>query len=323
MESRLKFLPDKQKEFLLKVQIKSNLSTDELAKFAGVVPRSFRDWKREKLTMSLKAANIFYKKFGVSLPENKQLLINRWKQIKNNAAKIGAIARFKKYGKFCTPEGCRKGGLNSIRKRYGSLLKPFHRPRLSAKLAELVGILLGDGGITKEQWFITVNSNADFEYTKYLSKLVESLFKFKPPMYKKKDCNALVLYGSGKRAIKFLTKIGLKTGNKVKQQVSVPQWINERSTLKISCLRGLMDTDGGIFLHKYKVNGKQYKYYKICFSNRSLPLLNFVYETLTELGLTPKIIDKVENKKVWLYNYEEVKQYLKLVGTHNPRLLKL
>ena len=31
---------------------------------------------------------------------------------------------------------------------------------------------------------------------------------------------------------------------------------------------------------------------------------------------------KVENKKVWLYNKDEVEQYLKLVGTHNPRLLK-
>ncbi len=322
MENRLKFLPGQQKEFIQKTQDRSSLSIDELAKLVDVVPRSFRDWKREKLTMSLKAAQIFYRKFGVSLPEDKKQLINRWQQNKNSAAKIGAIARFKKYGKFCTPEGCRKGGLNSIKMRYGSILKPFHKPRPSAKLAELVGILLGDGGITKEQWFITVNSIADFEYTKYLDQLIQQLFKFKPAMSKKKDCNAFVIYGGGKKAIEFLTEIGLKIGNKVRQQVGVPQWISKNNNYKTSCLRGLMDTDGGVFLHQYKVNGKSYKYYKICFTNRSLPLLNFVYEVLTELGLTPKIIDKVENKKVWLYNYEEVKQYLKLVGTHNPRLLK-
>jgi hypothetical protein len=45
-------------------------------------------------------------------------------------------------------------------------------------------------------------------------------------------------------------------------------------------------------------------------------------DTLQTLGFTPKIIDKVENKKVWLYNAMEVEQYLKVVGTNNPRLLK-
>ena len=83
-----------------------------------------------------------------------------------------------------------------------------------------------------------------------------------------------------------------------------------------------MDTDGGVFLHRYKVGGQEYKYRKISFSNRSVPLLLFVSNTLTELGFTPKIIDKVENKKVWLYNTNEVKKYLEVVGTHNPRLLK-
>lgn len=87
-------------------------------------------------------------------------------------------------------------------------------------------------------------------------------------------------------------------------------------------MRGLMDTDGGVFLHRYKVNGKGYAYKKISFSNRSVPLLFFVANTLHELGFTPKIIDKIENKKVWLYNEQEVKRYLQIVGTHNARLLK-
>jgi len=83
-----------------------------------------------------------------------------------------------------------------------------------------------------------------------------------------------------------------------------------------------MDTDGGIFIHKYKVNKKQYSYKKICFTNRSLPLLIFVKETLEELGFTPKLITKVENKKVWLYNEQEVKNYMRIVGSHNERLLR-
>ena len=109
-------------------------------------------------------------------------------------------------------------------------------------------------------------------------------------------------------------------GNKVKQQVDVPDWIKGESEYKIACLRGLMDTDGGVFIHRYKVNGKEYSYRKICFTSHSIPLLRFVYDTLNELGFTAKIINKVANKDVWLYNTHEVDRYLELVKSSNQRL---
>jgi hypothetical protein len=81
-----------------------------------------------------------------------------------------------------------------------------------------------------------------------------------------------------------------------------------------------MDTDGGIFIHQYHVNKKKYSYLKLCFTNRSLPLLKFVYKQLVKEGFNPKLITKLENKKVWLYNNSEVLEYLKKVDTHNSRL---
>jgi intein/homing endonuclease len=131
-----------------------------------------------------------------------------------------------------------------------------------------------------------------------------------------------MIYLNGINLVNYLVKIGLRVGNKVKQQVDVPDWIKKSKEFRIACVRGLMDTDGGVFLHKYKVNGKVYAYKKICFTNRSVPLLIFVNDVLKEIGLTPKMITKVENKKVWLYNKQEVEQYLNLVGSHNSRLLK-
>jgi hypothetical protein len=71
MKIRIKFLPGKQKEFLLEVARRSNLSMDKLAKLAGIVPRSYRDWRRERLNITLEAAEVFCSKFGVSLPEKK------------------------------------------------------------------------------------------------------------------------------------------------------------------------------------------------------------------------------------------------------------
>jgi hypothetical protein len=110
--------------------------------------------------------------------------------------------------------------------------------------------------------------------------------------------------------------------NKAKQQVDAPDWIKNNKEYSIACLRGLMDTDGGVFLHKYKVHGKQYSYKKISFTNKSTPLILFVFEILRVLGFTPKLRDTLEIKRVWLYNEHEVNRYLEVVGTSNYRLQK-
>lgn len=327
METRLKFLPGIQEQFLAEVERKTGLSTAVLAYLAGIVPRSYRDWRGGKLNMTLKAAKLFCDKFGVTLPEGREVLIARWRESKKEANRIGGIACFKKHGSPGMPEGRRKGGRRAMailhKRGLAVVRKEFRLPKgYNSDLAEFVGILLGDGGLSISQCSITLNGEADRQYINYVISLGIKLFEEKPGFFERKKSKAVVIYYSGINLVNYLVKIGLKVGNKVKQQVSVPDWIFTSRDYKIACLRGLMDTDGGVFLHKYKVNGKMYKYKKICFSNRSMPLLWFVSCTLQELGLTPKTITKVENKKVWLYNENEVKQYLDLVGTHNSRLLK-
>lgn len=324
--ARLQFAQGEQKKFIEQVYKMSNLTTKELAALASVHTRSFTDWKREKLRMSASAAEIYCRQFNLQLPEKKDLLINRWKNAQKAAARIGGTNRYKLYGNFATHEGRRKGGQKAIRilreKGMIPVMKQYVFPPACEELAEFCGILLGDGGITKEQCFITLNREADHEYIQFVSLLAENLFKEKPKVYQHKHDKAVVLYYNGISFIQFLISIGLKTGNKVRQQVGVPDWILSSPTYKKACLRGLMDTDGGVFLHKYVVNNKTYYYKKINFTNRSMPLLQFAMNTLIELEFTPKIIDKVENKKVWLYNGQEVERYLTVIGTHNPRLLK-
>lgn len=325
MRIRLKFLPNNQKNFLSKVQEKSGFSTKELAKIAEVHTRSFTDWKNEKLNMTLFAAEKFSNKFNIALPEEKRITISRWRQSQKLAAKKGGEIRFKLYGNFATAEGRRKGGIKSI----ATLRANGKAPRIkifniadgfSEELAEFVGIMLGDGSITPGQCNITLNYSKDYKYSGYVSDLGEKLFGEKPKILIIKNENTMRLYYNGIFLVRHMLSIGLPIGNKVKQQVGVPEWIKSKETYKMACLRGLMDTDGGVFLHRYKVNGKVYEYKKISFANRSIPLLLFVKHTLEELAFNPKIIDKVENKKVWLYNMQEVSRYMKLVGTSNNRL---
>jgi len=114
--------------------------------------------------------------------------------------------------------------------------------------------------------------------------------------------------------------LGLKTGNKVKQQVDVPGWIKNNKKFQIACVRGLMDTDGSIFIHKYKVKGKAYQYKKMAFTSRSKPLVIFAYNALKRLKLNPRI-----TKNGWdvrLDSIEDVKKYFRLIGSHNLKHLK-
>lgn len=324
---RLKFISEQQKKFLNEVSNKSALSTEALAKIAKIHPRSFRDWKREKLTMTLTAAEKFVKLFSMDLPEDKAIMIQRWQKAKEKASRIGGFALFKKHGSPATLAGRRKGGMKAIANLRKNGFTPYIRNYslpigFNEKLAEYVGIMLGDGCITPGQCNITLNSVADREYVYFVSQLEKNLFGEEPKLYKRKDSKALVLYYNSRFIIRYLTRIGLKVGDKVRQQVDVPDWIKNSPKYRLSCVRGLMDTDGGVFLHRYKVNGKDYFYKKICFSNKSIPLLLFVKETLKELGFTPKMINNVVNKQVWLYNNKEVMDYLKKVGTSNPRLLR-
>lgn len=327
MGSRYKLPLGFQRHYLLKVEKVSGLSSDQIAHMLGVVGRSYRDWRREKYAITQHAVEIIEQQFNLPLQYPKDKAFREWKVTKIEAARRGGLAVLAKYGGPGTPEGRSKGGKKGIAVlRARGLIpapKTFNAPKnYSLELAEFVGILLGDGHIGNEQWSVTLNSIADKEYLNYVVSLVEKLFGFTPGVHFRKDCNAVVIVGSGIRSIEYLQSLGLKIGNKVKQQVGVPGWIVENKGFIIACIRGLIDTDGGIFIHRYKVNGKMYRYLKLSFVNKSVPLLNFVHSNLMELGFTPKMITNVENKRVWLYNQQEVRKYLQIVGTSNPRLLK-
>lgn len=328
-QPRLKFPPGKQRKFLEKVLQKSRLTTSELARILSVSSRTVRDWKREKYCISTRAINLFHKELGIEMPAEKEKYIASWRKARLEASRVGGFAHLEMYGSLGTPEGRRKGGkkaMQILRKRgVASVTKKFKYPQYGAKLAEWVGIILGDGCLTTGQVAISLNRIADKEYIPFVASLGYKLFGEKPRVFIRESQNTAVVYYSGIKLVNYLLELGLETGNKVRQQIKVPCWILKKPQYKKACLRGLMDTDGGIFIHKYKVGGKEYSYKKLNFSNRSLPILYFVADTLEELGFSPKTIDTtrtVESERVWLYNSNEVQKYLEAVGSHNMRLFR-
>ncbi len=321
---RVAFKKGAQKSFLLKVKNKLNLDRISISKMLGISPRTLADWEKEKFNMSLGALKILCKKAHIIMPKNIDVKEPFWYVSKG--AQKGGLAKFKKYGCVGDPEIRKqkwqkwwKGeGKNKAHVIYQPL--PFAKPKFSKDLAEFVGIMLGDGGMTKHQIRITLHCIDDLEYSIFVENLLKKLFDIIPGKHRRSDCLVFNIEISRVMLVEFCTrKVGLKIGNKIKQKVDIPDWIIKNKNFRIACLRGLVDTDGCLIIHKYKSKGKYYTYKKIGFTSRSKPLLDSVSIILSGLGIKNRISGDYD---IRVEARRDVELYFKLVGTNNPKHLK-
>ena len=177
--------------------------------------------------------------------------------------------------------------------------------------------MLGDGGINSDtQAIITLHKKDAKDYIVFVCNLIKRLFSIKAAVYhphSEKQKNVASITISSTSLVDFLISKGLKKGNKVTHQVGVPDWIISDKIFCRACLRGLIDTDGCVYSHKHKSHGINYFNLGLNFSNKSVPLLEFVFDTLINLNFHPKIFSKGVN----LYREPEVLRYVKEVGFNN------
>jgi len=161
----------------------------------------------------------------------------------------------------------------------------------SRDLAELFGIILGDGhiqqysenknGVYKGSYFIeiTLNSNEHSLIDRTKNLLLKETDQ-KPKMYPKRgDCIRLVIHS--KKLTEELLKLGLKSGNKLENKVEVPDWIKSNENYCKACIKGLIDTDGSIYID----NREKYNYTRIQFTNYSQPLLEDFKKMCEDIGI--------------------------------------
>ncbi len=153
-----------------------------------------------------------------------------------------------------------------------SIKEPIIKPCIlleSEDLAELTGVLLGDGNISKDHYTISITLNQIEEpnYVNYIKNLIKSTLKQEPSVVDLLNNKAIQLriYNTG--IIEGLLSKGLKSGNKVKNQVGVPLWIKKNHRFIIPCLKGLIDTDGSIYIARRENS------IHINFKNNSKPLV--------------------------------------------------
>ena len=160
----------------------------------------------------------------------------------------------------------------------------------SCSIAELFGIILGDGYVQNNtrnrkdrivsghRVVITLHSD-EKRLREKSSKLLENITGKEPAVHSLRSSNAIQIFLNSKEAVKELKKLGLEAGDKVQNQVEVPDWIKTDSEYEKACLRGLVDTDGTIY--------RQSKDSRVViqFKNHSNPLLKGFKQMCTDLDI--------------------------------------
>jgi len=318
------FLPKgQQRKFIKKILLR--IPIKEAAKLCNLSERTIRDWRRELFSMDYKAIQKLCKKTNVPLPKNIRTKNRYWYTSIGSPA--GGIAVFKKYGRIGGNPEYRKKKWYEWWEREGryktnfiTFVKPIQKPSYSEKLAEFAGIILGDGGINQRQVVITLHRKDDKEYSKFIVSLIKKLFNVPVGTCDRKESLATNYIVSRSELVRFCTeKLGLKKGNKVKQQVDIPNWIKQNKQYAIACVRGLVDTDGCVFNHRYKVKARWYSYKKLSFTSYSRPLRESVFNILKNNGLNPRL---AQDKDIRIDSIEDMKKYFKTFESHNPKHLR-
>tara|TARA_Y100000310_G_scaffold343942_1_gene454066 strand:+ start:1713 stop:2522 length:810 start_codon:yes stop_codon:yes gene_type:complete len=184
-------------------------------------------------------------------------------------------------------------------------LKAFTQPikeiKKSNDLAEFIGIMLGDGNLYKNRTKIAFDSRNP-EYVDYVFKICEKLFGITFKREDHKDKNCIYLQFNNHIFTDELIKLGLKRGNKLKNQLGIPEWIKENKEFSRACIRGLIDTDGCI----YKCKREKQTYIK--FTNYNKKLLEDFKEVTKNLGYS---FAKANKQNACLYRKDEVASFIK------------
>ncbi len=316
MTERIIFKKGEQHNFLKKVKEKTNLSFSKLANFCQKHPHTVNDWYHEKASIPKEAAIILSQISKIPIPSDIEIRKQFW--YTHKAGKIGGKNVITRHGNPGTYISRSLGGKNSVivNKTLQNNFKQrkiINIPKKDSTLAELFGIILGDGGIAKYQLTITLHRITDKKYAQYVVNLLKNLFVTKVSKnYRKSVVNIVV---SSTNLIEYLLENGLKCGSKVKNQIQVPLWIAQNQQFRLQCVRGLVDTDGCVYIDKHIYKGKVYKSLCLDFTNMSVPLLDFVWNTLLELGLKPKKY----KKSLKLRRLDDIKLYFEHIGTSNEK----
>jgi len=157
---------------------------------------------------------------------------------------------------------------------------PFEK---DGNLAELIGVVLGDGHIARflrcDCLRITANGD-NVGFVRRYSRLVRTIFGKEPAVAKVRASKAVTITLYEKQ---ISSRLGIPHGSRHNINYVVPRWISLDRNHVLRFLRGLYEAEGS-----YNVHAPTYTH-KFQFSNANESLLNAVFELVKTLGFHPHL----------------------------------
>jgi len=185
----------------------------------------------------------------------------------------------------------------------------------SRDLAEIVGIVLGDGNVFSyvkkgtgvATRGVSIAFHRDEEsYFFRVRALLLSVFGEKASHVEHKTRNAHYLRLYGKGYVELFTSLGIPPGNKIQNKITIPAWIFSNHTWLRACVKGLLDTDGSVH--------RTGKWTQICFKSHSSALLVDTRQALLQLGI---FTSQATHKKIYVSRKEALHKLFKEIGFRN------
>jgi len=201
---------------------------------------------------------------------------------------------------------------------------------LDEDMAELIGVIIGDGCINKVKsgYRIQISGNKiedKFYMEDYLPDLIFKCLKIKTKPYLSKN-GAFVLQFQLEPFRIFLHSLDIYSP---KTHIKIPGAIKSNKFFLRRCIRGIADTDFTLIFTKRKKEGKHY-YPRICAQFSSEPLVKDLEISLRKMGFTlnVKYNYKREDKRGFIHitnfiNLDgpiNLKRWLRLIGFSNQRI---
>lgn len=209
---------------------------------------------------------------------------------------------------------------------------------MDVKLAEILGVILGDGHLecgkrykTNIVYLLNISGSysEDFDYyDNYFRKAFLDLFNINFKIYlRRKDELVINIYS--KAIANFFKSLGVHPGNKTDFNEIPLVILHSDDEIKKAFIRGVFDTDGSITFKKDSHGRYSSPIISIKMKSQKFieQLINFMKELKFTFSLYPeRYFDKRTNKisirySINLAGKKNLEKYTKLIGFSNPRHL--
>lgn len=155
-------------------------------------------------------------------------------------------------------------------------------------LAYIVGVALGDGNLSNPNGRATrLRVTCDLKYPILIREIKHSLELLLPKnkvslVQRPSNCVDISVYSN---KLNFLIPWRVGAGTKFQQSARIPEWIFDKEHFVSACVKGLIQTDGCIYLDR--------GYQMVSFSNTTYALAYDIFRAIQELGFKPTL-SKIE-----------------------------